>query len=100
MLKAKVGRSGHAMTKGTHTSRDFEAEMRELRAHTLAMGARCERALQLALAAFWSGSPQTLADVEELDRHIDRDEMEIGALVLRVLALRQPVAYDLRFLTT
>jgi len=38
-----------------HTSRDFEAELRELRAHSLAMGARCERSLQLALEAFWSG---------------------------------------------
>ena len=41
---------------------------------------------------------QIAAEVEELDRHIDRDEMDIDALVLRILALRQPVAYDLRFL--
>ena len=81
-----------------HTSRDFESELRELRAHSLAMGARCERALQLALKAFWEGSAQLAAEVEELDRHIDRDEMDIDALVLRILALRQPVAYDLRFL--
>ncbi len=81
-----------------HTSRDFESELRELRAHALAMGARCERALQLALEAFWKASPTMAAEVEELDRHIDRDEMDIDALVLRILALRQPVAYDLRFL--
>ena len=81
-----------------HTSRDFESELRELRAHSLAMGARCERALQVALAAFWEGSAPLAAEVEEIDRHIDRDEIDIDALVLRVLALRQPVAYDLRFL--
>jgi phosphate transport system protein len=86
------------MTHGTHTSRDFESELRELRAHSLAMGARCERGLQLALKAFWEGSAQLAAEVEDLDRHIDRDEMDIDALVLRILALRQPVAYDLRFL--
>jgi phosphate transport system protein len=84
----------------SHTSRDFEAELRELRAHSLAMGARCERSLQLALAAFWSGSEETANEVVELDRQIDDDEMKIDALVLRILALRQPVAYDLRFLTT
>src|SRR4029079_8921532 len=83
----------------SHTSRDFEAELRELRAHSLAMGARCERSLQLALEALWSGSVALAEEVEELDRHIDRDEMDIDALVLRILALRQPVAYDLRFLT-
>jgi len=85
---------------GSHTSRDFEAELRELRANSLAMGARCERSLRLALDAFWSNSPEQAAEVKELDRLIDRDEMEIDALVLRILALRQPVAYDLRLLAT
>ena len=84
----------------THTSRDFEAELRELRAHALAMGARCERSLQLAFDAFWSGSLECATEVERLDRQIDRDEMDIDALVLRILALRQPVAFDLRFLAT
>jgi phosphate transport system protein len=85
---------------GSHTSRDFEAELRELRANTLAMGARCERSLRLALDAFWTNSPEQAAEVKALDRLIDRDEMEIDALVLRILALRQPVAYDLRLLAT
>ncbi|MCL2778400.1 MAG: phosphate signaling complex protein PhoU [Polyangiaceae bacterium] len=84
----------------SHTSRDFEAELRELRAQSLAMGARCERSLQLALEAFWTGSQDLASEVEKIDRQIDADEMQIDALVLRVLALRQPVAYDLRFLTT
>jgi phosphate transport system protein len=84
----------------SHTSRDFEAELRELRAQSLAMGARCERSLQLALEAFWNGSQDLASEVETIDRQIDADEMQIDALVLRILALRQPVAYDLRFLTT
>src|ERR1700722_16353085 len=86
-------------TRTSHTSRDFEAELRELRAHSLAMGARCERSLQLALESFWNGSHETAGEVEKLDRQIDADEMQIDALVLRILALRQPVAHDLRFLT-
>jgi phosphate transport system protein len=85
---------------GSHTSRDFEAELRELRANTLAMGARCERSLRIALDAFWQDSGELANEVKELDRLIDRDEMEIDALVLRILALRQPVAYDLRVLAT
>jgi phosphate transport system protein len=70
------------MTHGTHTSRDFESELRELRAHSLAMGARCERALQLALKAFWDGSASLAAEVEEIDRHIDRLRFLAGALRL------------------
>lgn len=85
------------MATSTHTSRDFESELRELRTHSLAMGARCERGLRLSLEAFWSGSRRLAAEVEELDRQIDDDEKDIDALVLRILALRQPVAYDLRF---
>lgn len=87
--------------RSAHTSRDFEAELRELRAHALAMGARCERILQLALDAFFCRAPASAThDIEQLDRQIDRDEMDIDALVLRILALRQPVAHDLRFLST
>src|SRR3954464_12496430 len=85
---------------GYHTSRDFESELRELRAHLLAMGARCERSVQLALKAFIEGSDELTSEVKQLDRHIDRDEMESDELVLRILALRQPVAHDLRLLAT
>ena len=88
------------MKPSSHTSRDFEAELRELRAHALAMGARCERSLRLALEAFWTGAPKLANEVKELDKRIDRDEIDIDALVLRILALRQPVAYDLRVLAT
>lgn len=84
-----------------HTSRDFEAELRELRAQALAMGARCERILKLALDAFFGRAPEEATrDIDNLDRQIDRDEMDIDALVLRILALRQPVAHDLRLLAT
>lgn len=84
----------------SHTSREFEAELREVRAQALSMGARCERSLRLALEAFWTRSEALAAEVVELDRQSDTDEVLIDSLVLRILALRQPVAYDLRFLTT
>jgi len=79
-----------------HTSRDFETELRELRAQALAMGARCERIVQLALDAFWSSTPGARAIVESIDAQIDRDEIDLHALAMRILALRQPVADDLR----
>jgi phosphate transport system protein len=87
-------------TNATHSSRDFETELRELEAHLLAMGARCERVVGLAFEAFCRGTPEVMGDVEALDAEIDRDELETHALILRILALRQPVADDLRLLTT
>lgn len=83
-----------------HTSRDFETELRELRHHVLAMGARCEKAVRLSFDGFRQGSPEVKGSVEGLDAQIDRDDLEIHALILRILALRQPVAADLRFLAT
>ena len=81
-----------------HTSRDFESELRELRAQSLAMGARCERVVRLALDAFWSAAAGLASEVQGIDQQIDRDEVDIHALALRILALRQPVAGDLRFI--
>jgi phosphate transport system protein len=83
-----------------HSSRQFEAELRELRAHLRAMGARCERSVQLAFEGFLLGASSVMQEVSILDAQIDRDELEIHALILRILALRQPVADDLRFLAT
>jgi phosphate transport system protein len=83
-----------------HSSRDFETELRELRAHLLAMGARCERVVRLAFDAFLEESRGGAEQVPDLDARIDRDEIAIHALILRILALRQPVADDLRFLAT
>ena len=54
----------------------------------------------MAFAAFSQGTPEVMGDVEALDAEIDRDELETHALILRILALRQPVADDLRLLTT
>jgi phosphate transport system protein len=83
-----------------HSSRDFEAELRALRAHILAMGTRCEKIVELAFDAFLHGTPGAEREVATLDRLIDRDDLEIHALILRMLALRQPVADDLRLLAT
>jgi phosphate transport system protein len=80
-----------------HTSVEFELELREIRAHLVAMGARCERAVQLAMAAFLDRDSSKLDEVIAIDQRVNADEMELDDMAVRVLALRQPVAYDLRF---
>jgi len=92
--------TGVSRSTSAHSSRDFETELRELRAHLLAMGARCERAFALACESFLDGAAEAAREVEALDVQIDRDELRIHELILRILALRQPVADDLRFLAT
>lgn len=83
-----------------HTSAEFELELREIRGQLVAMGARCERAVQLALAAFLDRDQARIHDVEAIDDKVNQDEIELDDMAIRVLALRQPVAYDLRFVAT
>ena len=81
-----------------HTSREFEAELRELRARTLAMGEHCERITHTAFLAFCQATRDLTAAVQHLEAQLDQDEVDVQALALRIIALRQPVAGDLRFL--
>jgi len=90
------------MTPGpskTHADVDFEAEMRELSIRFASMSSRCQGQLQRALDAFWGKSTEKMTDVERGDREIDDDEKSIDELLLRILALRHPVASDLRTVT-
>jgi phosphate transport system protein len=82
-----------------HMSDDFEAEMRLLRNRFAEMSTRCSEQVHLALDAFWTGSAEKMAQVEERDQQVDNEEKALDELVLRILALRQPVATDLRVLT-
>jgi phosphate transport system protein len=64
------------------------------------MGARCERIVGVAFEGLRQRTPDLMDAVTALDVQIDRDELDVHALILRILALRQPVADDLRFLAT
>jgi phosphate transport system protein len=83
-----------------HTSHEFEAELRQLKERLLAMGGRCEASIATAVRALETRSSELAAEVLRDDRAIDADEMAVDDLAVRILALRQPVGRDLRFLLT
>ena len=83
----------------THTSKDFEQELRTLRERLAAMGGRCEQQIVRALEALSERDDDLARKIIEGDHAIDRDENEIDELALQILATRQPVASDLRFIT-
>lgn len=82
-----------------HSSKDFDNELRTLRERLCAMGGRCEQQITLAMSALADRDDDTARKVIENDMAIDRDENEIDELALQILATRQPVASDLRFIT-
>ena len=82
-----------------HTSKDFEQELRTLRERLATMGERAARQLVLAMKALADRDDDLARDVIRNDTQIDRDENDVDELALQILATRQPVASDLRFIT-
>ena len=82
-----------------HTSKDFEQELRTLRERLATMGERAARQIALAMKALADKDDDLARDVIKNDTQIDRDENDVDELALQILATRQPVASDLRFIT-
>jgi phosphate transport system protein len=80
-------------------ARHFQRELDDLKAKLLHIGALVEEALDHALSALHRLDPVTARDVVEGDRRIDQFEVEVEEECLKLIALYQPVAGDLRFLT-
>jgi phosphate transport system protein len=81
-----------------HTDQQFRAQLQELKDRLLAMGGRCERLIASALQAIEEGDGELASEVQSADRLINADELAVDDLAVRILALRQPVGRDLRFL--
>jgi phosphate transport system protein len=82
-----------------HTDREYEGELDKLRERLLFMGARVEEMIASSLTALVQRDTALAHRTIELDDDVDRLEVETDELCLRILAKRQPVASDLRFLT-
>src|SRR5450432_575213 len=83
-----------------HTDREYEGELETLRERVLLMGARVEELLSLSMRSYIERSVELARSTIELDRNVDQLELDIDELALQILARRQPVASDLRFITT
>jgi phosphate transport system protein len=83
-----------------HTDQQFRAQLQELKDRLLAMGGRCERLISRSLQAIEEGDGELANEVQSADRLINADELAVDELAVRILALRQPVGRDLRFLVT
>lgn len=88
------------MNTRQHSSREFEAELQAVKDALLAMGGRAEHLLGDSISALVNRDSKLAERTILADKEIDRSEMEIDELTLKILALRQPVSSDLRFLAT
>jgi len=76
-----------------HFLRDLEQLKKEL----LTVGSMVENSVNNAIAALVNRRPELATDVIRTDDLIDDKELEVEEQCLKVLALHQPVAADLRF---
>lgn len=79
-----------------HIVRAYDRDLERLDNLIAEMGGRAETMLADAVAALVRRDTDKAARTAAADRRIDALEAEIDALAMRVLALRQPMAEDLR----
>jgi phosphate transport system protein len=84
----------------THTDKAYEAELTTLREQLLEMGGLVETAIASSVRAIVERDATLAEQVKVKDRVVNRMEVAIDQSCRRILALRQPAASDLRFITT
>jgi phosphate transport system protein len=83
----------------THTSREYESELAKLRERLLLMGAKVEEIIKGSMRALLERDSDLANKMIQADRRINQLELSIDQTCLQILARRQPVASDLRFIT-
>ncbi|WP_066798878.1 phosphate signaling complex protein PhoU [Sphingomonas soli] len=83
-------------TGAEHTVKAFDQDIGELRGLISQMGGLAEQAIHDAMKALARGDTELAKEVREKDKAIDAIEAEVERLAVRVIALRAPMADDLR----
>ncbi|MEE8791977.1 MAG: phosphate signaling complex protein PhoU [Erysipelotrichaceae bacterium] len=78
----------------------FDQELEELENSMTRMGAMCEQSISLCIDALFSGNRKTAGEVIVNVSAISREEREIEAICLKLLMQQQPVATDLRVISS
>ncbi len=79
-----------------HIIKSYDEELRRLNNAIMQMGGLAEGQLAAAIEAVMKRDSELAARVVEGDAQVDQLEHEVDGLVVRLLALRQPMARDLR----
>jgi len=83
-----------------HTDRRYEEELKDLHQQILEMGGFVEKQIVNAIAALVRRDSELARETIARDHTANRMDVEIDELCIRLLALHQPAARDLRLITT
>ncbi len=87
-------------TQPQHTNRQYEEELRGLRTGLIKMGGLVESQIAEAIEALIERDTARARATIARDAEVNRMDVENDELSIRLLALHQPAASDLRFITT
>jgi phosphate transport system protein len=88
------------MEERKHTSSHYEMELQEIKNGLIYIGVLTEKAIQKAMQSLTERDSDLAHKVIKDDDQIDKMDTELEERCIRILALRQPTAIDLRFITT
>jgi len=88
------------MTEKKHTSKEYEKELQTIKDSLLYLGSLVEEAIAESITALAERKDERAKKVIDADYLIDKLDAEIEERCVQLLALRQPAARDLRFITT
>ena len=78
----------------------FDQQLEKLNVELVTMGALCEDALTYAIKALFDRESDMAERAEEAEKQIDQMEREIESICMRLLLQQQPVARDLRVISS
>jgi phosphate transport system protein len=84
----------------SHTDRAYESALEKLRSAVLEMGGLVEEQIVHAVRALADRDEDLARETIARDHTVNRFDVEIDDLALKLLALHQPAARDLRLITT
>jgi phosphate transport system protein len=83
-----------------HTDKRYEEELKKLHEEILYMGGMVEDQIQKAIKSLVDRDSALAEIIIERDHEVNRLDVDIDELCIKLLALHQPAGRDLRFITT
>ena len=83
-----------------HTDKKYEEDLKKLREDILYMGGLVEDQIQKAVTSLVDRDSPLAEMIIQRDHEVNRLDVEIDDICIQLLALHQPAARDLRFITT
>mgnify|MGYP001570520030 CR=1 FL=1 len=84
----------------TLAQKSFERDLQEIQEELIMMGGMVEKAISTSILALKDLNARLAKEVIRYDKTIDEQELKIEDLCIKYIALQQPKATDLRFITS